>query len=89
MFIKGRVFGGDTGYVYTGSYQSDGDSIRARVQVRNFLPGIPNITGVVGNFELLIEGKTLGDVINATGSVTSTQVVGIALKLTKQSNLPE
>jgi hypothetical protein len=88
MFIKGKVFGGDTGYTYIGSYQTQGDLVEAHVSVRNFLPDVPSVVGVVGNFELKIEGKIEGDIIMGTGSVPNYQTVGIAVKLTKISNLP-
>lgn len=88
MFIKGKVFGGDTGYTYIGSYQTQGNSVKAEVAVRNFLPDIPSVLGVVGDFELNIEGKLEGDVIKGTGSLANSQAVGIAVKLTKRANLP-
>src|ERR1700733_9912883 len=89
MFIKGQVFGGDTGYTYLGSYQAQGDSVKASVKVRNFLPNIPSVLGVVGDFELNIEGTFTGDVVRATGSLSKEQQsVGIALKLTKVADLP-
>ncbi len=89
FFLKGKVFGGDTGYTYTGSYQTQNDSVKARVMVRNFLADVPSVLGVVGDFELNIDGKMEGDVIKATGTVPNLQAVGIALKLTKRANLPE
>jgi hypothetical protein len=89
MFIKGRVFGGDTGYTYLGAYQTQGNSVNANVKVRNFLPNIPSVLGVVGDFELNIQGTLIGDVVKATGSLPREQrAVGIALKLTKVADLP-
>ncbi len=88
MFIKGKVFGGDTGYTYLGSYQTQGDVVKARVKVQNFLPDIPSVLGVVGDFELNIEGKIEGDVIKGTGSLANSAAVGIALKLTRRASLP-
>jgi hypothetical protein len=88
IFIRGQVFGGDTGYTYTGSYVSNGSSVSAHVAVRNFLPDVPSVIGIVGDFELDIEGNLDGDVIKGTGSLSNSQAVGIALKLTKRANLP-
>jgi hypothetical protein len=89
MFIKGKVFGGDTGYTYIGSYQTQGNSVKAHVKVRNFLPDVPSVLGVTGDFELMIDGTIEGDVIKGTGSLPSAQqAVGIALKLTKRADLP-
>ena len=89
LFMKGKVLGGDTGYIYMGSYQTQGQSMKARVQVRNFLPDVPNVTGVVGDFELNIEGKVEGNVITGVGSVANAQAAGIALRLTKRAEIPE
>jgi hypothetical protein len=88
MFIKGQVFGGDTGYIYTGSYEVKDDVVKAHVMVRNFLPDIPSVLGVVGDFELLIDGRLKGDIIEGTGSVANGGAVGIAVKLTKRAELP-
>ncbi len=88
MFIKGKVFGGDTGYTYMGSYQAQGNAVKARVTVNNFLPDVPSVLGVVGDFELNIDGKLEGDVIRGTGSLVNSQAVGIALKLTRRAYLP-
>ena len=89
MFIKGQIFGGDTGYTYTGSYQTKGNSVKAQVTVRNFLPNVPSVLGVTADFKLNIDGKLEGDVIRGTGSLASGQAAGIALKLTKKAELPE
>ena len=88
VFLRGRVLGGDTGYLYTGSYEVVGDSLRARVSVRNFLPEVRNVLGTVGNFELQLTGKIEGDVIRATGQLVDMEAVGIAVRLTKQEDLP-
>jgi hypothetical protein len=89
MFIRGRVFGGDAGYTYLGSYETNGDSVSAYVEVRSFLPDVPSVIGIIGDFELDIEGNLDGDVIKGMGSLRNSQAVGIALKLTKRENLPE
>jgi hypothetical protein len=85
-FIKGKIFGGDTGYAYTASYQTEKDSLKARVMVRNYLDDLPSVLDVVGDFELNIIGKIEGDVITSTGSVPNLQAVGLALKLTKRES---
>lgn len=88
MFIKGKVFGGDAGYTYIGSYQTQGDLVKAHVTVRNFLPDVPSVLGVLGDFELTIQAKLEGDIMKGTGSLANSQAVGIAVKLTKRANLP-
>jgi hypothetical protein len=88
MFIKGRVFGGDTGYTYQGTYTTQGHAIRARVSVHNFIAGIPSVVGIAGDFELSIEWTVEGDIIRATGSLVGVQKPGIAVKLSKRADIP-
>jgi len=88
MFIKGQVFGGDTGYTYLGTYTTQGNSVKARVMVRNFIPGIPSVVGITGDFELSIDGLVEGNVVNGTGSLVGVQRPGIALRLSKRADIP-
>lgn len=88
VFIKGRVFGGDTGYIYLGSYNTNGKTVNAQVSVHAFLPNIPSVLGVIGDFDLEIEGQVEGDVIRGQGIVSGQKAVGVALKLTKRADLP-
>lgn len=88
VFINGKVFGGDTGYIYTGSYETKGHTVSANINVQNFLPDIPSVLGVVGDFELRIDGVLEGDVIKGTGSLIDDQAIGIAVKLSKRADLP-
>ncbi len=88
VFIKGQVFGGDSGYYYTGSYEISAALVKAHVQVRNFLPAVPNVLGVKGDFELSVTGTLEGDVIRGTASLVSPKGIGIAVKLTRKAMLP-
>lgn len=88
FFIKGRVLGGDSGFVYTGEYKTNQETIEARVKVRNFLPEVPSVLGVQGDFELNVKGTVAGQVIKGTASLVNQAGVGIVIKLTKVSDLP-
>ena len=88
FFIKGRVFGGDSGFVYTGTYQTDDKSISARVQVRNFLPEVLSVFGIPGDYELKVNGSVAGNVIQGKASLANQEAMGIVVKLTKIGNLP-
>jgi hypothetical protein len=43
VFLRGHVFGGDTGFVYTGTYHTDEKDLSAQVRIHNFLPEVPNV----------------------------------------------
>jgi hypothetical protein len=88
VFMKGRVLGGDTGFIYTGTYRTDEQTISAQIAVRNFLPEVPNVLGVDGDFELALQGVVAGEVIKASASLVNKGGSGVALKLTKVSDLP-
>jgi hypothetical protein len=42
VFMKGHVFGGDTGFIYMGSYTEDNKELIARVKVKMFLLDVPS-----------------------------------------------
>jgi T3SS negative regulator,GrlR len=89
VFVKGRIFGGDTGYTYVGDYKVSDTVVSAHVSVKNFLAGVPSVLGIAGDFELDIVGSIEGPVIKATGRLPKEKhAVGIALKLTKRADLP-
>ena len=88
VLIKTQVFGGDSGYYFTGSYETSGTMFKAHVQVRNFLPDVPNILGIEGDFELNVTGTLEGDVIRGTASLVSPKGAGLAIKLTRRAQLP-
>jgi hypothetical protein len=90
FFLKGRVFGGDSGFVYTGSYQSDEKTITARVKVRNFLPEVLSVFGIPGDYELNVSGKVTEDgrTIQGNAALVNHEAMGIVVKLSKVGDLP-
>ncbi len=87
VFTKGKVFGGDGGYTYTGSYEGD-PNIKARVSVQNFAPGVPNVMGRQGNFELEFTGTVSGDTMDVSANLAGQPAQKLKGRLTRKSNLP-
>jgi hypothetical protein len=87
VFVNGKVLGGDTGYTYIGTYTEKDGKVIAHVRVGNFLPGIPNVLGVVGDFDLDINGQMASNVIKGVGSVAGRPGASVNLKLTKKADL--
>jgi T3SS negative regulator,GrlR len=87
VFINGRVLGGDTGYTYEGTYDLRGDTLTALVHVSNFLPNIPNVLGVIGDFDLQIQAPLRGGVIQGAMSLVGRPGISVAVRLTKKSAL--
>ena len=85
VLMNGRILGGDSGFYYVGSYKLNGDALEGKVSVKNFDPSIPNVIGVVGDFDLLIEGKVTGNSINGTGALATAPSAKIAVRLLKRT----
>ena len=88
VFAKGKILGGDSGYTYTGDYQENGNNVRAKVAVGNFIPGVPNVMGRQGNFELEISGVLNGNVITATANLAGAPNQKLNARLTRRAILP-
>ncbi len=87
VFIDGKILGGDTGYTYEGAYTLQGSTLTARVHVSNFLPNVPNVLGVVGDFDLEIKAPVTGNVIRGAMALVGHPGMSIVVRLTKKSDL--
>jgi hypothetical protein len=87
VFVNGKVLGGDTGYIYEGTYAVENNSVIAHVHVSNFLPDVPNVLGVVGDFDLQIQAPITGRVIQGTMALVGRPGMSIAVRLTKKADL--
>jgi len=85
---KGRIYGGDSGFVYTGTYQTDEKTITGHVKVRNFLPEIQSVFGLSGDYELSLKGNVVDQKIEGSASLVNHAAMGIVVKLTKVGDLP-
>jgi hypothetical protein len=84
---KGRVLGGDSGFFYEGSYEVIDGVFRGRVSVKNFVNTVPNVIGIVGDFDLLMDVKIEGNSMKGTGALATAPDAKIAVLLTKRTNL--
>ena len=88
VFAKNKILGGDSGYTYLGDYEENGNNIKARVTVSNFLPGVPNVMGRQGNFDLEFAGMVNGDAMTVTANLVGAPNQKLNARLTRKSNLP-
>lgn len=86
VFQGGKVMGGDGGYFYIGSYQANGDSIRATVEATPFIQGYESVFKTVGRpFTLDLVGTFTDDTHGiAQGSVRGMPNLKVGLKLTRR-----
>jgi hypothetical protein len=87
VLLRGHVYGGDSGYHYTGTYAGEGDHLTADVLVHEFLPGTGNVLGIQGDFRLALAGKIVDNVVEGTAKLVGQTGVGIAFKLKRISTL--
>ena len=87
VFVNGKILGGDTGYTYEGTYTLQGNTLTALVHVSNFLPNVPNVLGVVGDFDLQIQAPVTGNVIKGAMALVGRPGMSVAVRLTKKSSL--
>jgi hypothetical protein len=87
--MNGELFGGDSGFLYTGSYKAQSNTFTADVIVRRFAPGPPSVMGR-DQFQLALTGKLneTGHVIEVSGSVPGTPLK-LSGKMHKQKELPK
>ena len=84
--IGGQLFGGDSGFFYTGSYKTQNDTLNARIHVRRYIDSVATVMGR-DEFDLELTGIKQGNTITITGAIPGTS---LRLKgtLVKQGNLP-
>jgi hypothetical protein len=87
VFINEKIFGGDDGFTWVGTYRSDGRSIRGRVHVENFDPEIKSVLGVEGAYDMHFSGTIEGDSITGTAMIANQPQHSLALRIVKRANL--
>jgi hypothetical protein len=85
--IEGRLFGGDSAFLYLGTYGGEADEFRASINIRRFARGP---SGVIGGNEFLVEvvGVLEEDKIAAHGRISG-EKFEFHIVLIKLAELPE
>ena len=91
VFETGRIFGGDSSFVFIGTYRIDGARLIANLSVTNDREVLPSIVGL-NNFRLVGEAD-IGKDANHKEFILHATVVGnpsvrITVKLTRRAELP-
>ena len=87
MFTKGKIFGGDNGFTWIGTYTSDDKLIKGRVRVHNFDPAVQSVLGIPGDYEMHFSGNVQGDIINGAAMLANQPQHSLPCRLTKRANL--
>ena len=87
VFCNGKVFGGETGFYYIGTYRSEGKLVKAHVGIHNFDATIPSGFGI-GDYEMDVSAMWQDETnMNGTAIVTNRPQYSMGLNLTKKANL--
>jgi hypothetical protein len=84
--MGGQIFGGDSGFLYTGTYTDQAGALNAQIHVRRYAAGMASVMGR-DQFDLVLTGTLNGNAIAATGTIPGTPMQFRA-QLTRQGNLP-
>lgn len=87
LFSDGKVYGGETGFYYLGTYEADGNVVKARVLIRNFDPTIPSGFGIPSDYEMDVSAMLDGDTMSGTAVVTGHPQYSLGIRLTRKAAL--
>lgn len=89
VFETGRVFGGDSMMIYTGSYEIKDGKITANLSVRAYAQP-QNMVSAVGlnQFNLQVMGDVARDKLILTGQVVEDPSKILIIEATRQAELP-
>ena len=88
LFLSGRVFGGDNGFTWIGTYVTDQRIVKARVLVQRFDPDIESVLPVAGDYEMHFSGDLRDpDNIVGTAVVTGQPHFNLGITLMRKSYL--
>jgi len=86
VYIAGHVLGGDSAVMFTGTYDLQGDTVTARLHVKQIAPNLMNVMGRP-EFDLDLSGTREGDKVKLAGNIPGTEQ-RLKATLTKQCDLP-
>lgn len=89
VFETGRVFGGDSMMIYTGSYEIKDGKVSANLSVRAYAQP-QNMVSAVGlnQFNLRVTGNVGRDKLILTGQVVEDPTKILVIEATRQAELP-
>ncbi len=84
---EGKVFGGDSGYTYIGTYREETGKLTCVVRVSKFLGSFISVLGVEGDYDLQMVTNIHDNEMQGIMSVVGMPDLQLAVKLTKRSDL--
>ena len=87
VLSKNRLFGGDTGYYYSGNYDIDNNILTAKIIATRFDTNSISVFGSKDQFTLEIKGKLSDSEFSARGNLQDNPNLTIYVKGKKKENM--
>jgi|ERR1039458_979979 hypothetical protein len=87
VLANGKLFGGESGFYYVGTYEADGRMLKARAMIRNFDPAVQSGFGIVGDYGMDISAVLQDNEMTGTAMITNQPKHSLGIHLTKKANL--
>jgi hypothetical protein len=84
----GRIFGGDSSFVFVGSYKIENEIIKANIKCTNDRKVLESIFGNLDEFNLVIEGAVNDREMILQGHLVENTQLRIGVKLSRRAELP-
>jgi len=84
----GKILGGDSSFVFVGSYKTENGIVCADVKCTNDRNMLQSIFGDIKEFNLHLEGKPDLKEFTLRGHMIENPAMKIAVKLTRRAELP-
>jgi hypothetical protein len=86
VFVNGKVLGGDSAFIWSGTLQESGDSFKAAVHVKQYDQTVQSIFGIA-EYDMHIDGRIQGDRITGTGTSPSLGPTKLTVTLIKRADV--
>lgn len=88
IFVGTKIFGGDNGFTWMGTFQESGNIVKARVAVHKFDATIQSVMGEMpDDYEMHFSGTVQGGTISGTAIVSNQPQHSLGILLTKRADL--
>jgi len=84
----GRILGGDSSFVFVGSYEVKNEKVYAKVKCTNDRKLLQSVFGDINEFNLELEGIPSHDEFILQGHMIENPSMKIGIKLTRRAELP-
>ncbi len=88
LIDQGKVYGGDTRYLYRGCYINEENSLQAEIQISLYRNEKPvSVFGFLSEFQLKLFGSSMEEEFILTGSVVKQPILAITIEGKKVADL--